>query len=439
MFADYDKIPELCVLLTDYRTMESNVTTIKVEIITIGDEILIGQIVDTNSAWMATQLNQYGFEIHRITSVHDNGEQIKAAVRHALSEAHVVLLTGGIGPTKDDITKQTLCELFNTQLVYSQAVYENIMRLFKHRPHVMNPLTAAQAMVPEKCTVIQNEVGTAPVTWFEHEGKVVVSMPGVPYEMKHNMSSQVIPRLAAYFNTPHILHQTVLTYGIPESQLAITLTDWENSLPEHIHLAYLPNNGLVKLRLSGTSNDEDVLAEEIDALFKKLPALLGNAIIAHEDITPQAHLGALLRERRLTIGTAESCTGGNIAHLITSVAGSSSYFKGGVVAYSNEVKTEVLGVKEEDIVQEGAVSQTVVEQMAEGVRERLKTDYGIATSGIAGPDGGSDEKPVGTVWIAVASSEKTISKRYQFGQLREQNINRATQAAIVMLIQLLQE
>lgn len=412
--------------------------SIKVEIITIGDEILIGQIIDTNSAWMATQLNQYGFEIHRITSVHDNGQQIKDAINYAFSQADVVLLTGGIGPTKDDITKHTLCEYFHTQLVYSQDVYDNILQLFKHRPHVMNPLTAAQAMVPESCTVIQNRVGTAPVTWFEKDGKILVSMPGVPYEMMHNMQTEIIPRLAEYFNTPNIIHQTVITYGIPESQLAITLTDWENNLPEHIHLAYLPNNGLVKLRLSGISDNQDSLKSEIESLFAQLEPLLGNAIIAHEDITPQAHLGKLLKERQQDVSTAESCTGGNIAHLITSVPGSSYYYKGSVVAYSNEVKVQQLGVSEMDIATHGAVSQEVVEQMAQGIRKKLNTHYGIATSGIAGPDGGSPDKPVGTTWIAVASPDKIVSRKFQFGNMREQNINRATQAALTMLIQLIQ-
>ena len=413
--------------------------SIKVEIITIGDEILIGQIVDTNSAWMATQLNQYGFEIHKITSVHDNAQQIKDAINYAFSQADVVLLTGGIGPTKDDITKHTLCEYFHTQLVYSQDVYDNILQLFKHRPHVMNPLTAAQAMVPKNCTVIQNEVGTAPITWFEQQGKILVSMPGVPYEMMHNMTTQIIPRLAKHFNTPNILHQTIITYGIPESQLAIMLTDWENSLPQHIHLAYLPNNGLVKLRLSGVSDNKENIKKEIQQLFDQLTPLLGDAIIANEDITPQAYIGKLLKEKQQTISTAESCTGGNIAHLITSIPGSSAYYKGSIIAYANEIKVKHLGVDEDAITQHGAVSQEVVEQMAKGARERMNTHYAIATSGIAGPDGGSPDKPVGTTWIAVASPDKVVSKKFQFGKLREQNINRATQAALTLLIQLIKQ
>lgn len=413
--------------------------SIKVEIITIGDEILIGQIIDTNSAWMATQLNQYGFEIHRITSVHDNAQQIKEAITYAFTQAQVVLLTGGIGPTKDDITKHTLCEYFHTQLVYSQDVYDNILQLFKHRPHVMNPLTAAQAMVPESCTVIQNRVGTAPITWFEKDGKILVSMPGVPYEMMHNMTTQIIPRLAKHFNTPNILHQTIITYGIPESQLAIMLTDWENSLPQHIHLAYLPNNGLVKLRLSGVSDNKENIKKEIQQLFDQLTPLLEDAIIAHEDITPQAYIGKLLKEKQQTISTAESCTGGNIAHLITSIPGSSAYYKGSIIAYANEIKVKLLGVDEDAITQHGAVSQEVVEQMAKGARERMNTHYAIATSGIAGPDGETPDKPVGTTWIAIATHNKVVSKKFQFGKLREQNINRATQAALTLLIQLIKQ
>ena len=237
--------------------------TIEVEIITIGDEILIGQIVDTNSAWMGVELNKQGFDIVQITSVKDNAEHITKAIDNALTRADVVLMTGGIGPTKDDITKQTLCKYFNTELVFSQAVYDNIEQLFKNRPNVMNPLTAAQAMVPKACTVIQNEVGTAPITWFEKGNKVIISMPGVPYEMRHNMTHHIIPRLQHHFKAANILHLTTLVYGIPESQLAIRLTDWENALPAHMHLAYLPNNGLIKLRLSGTGDDKARLLEEM--------------------------------------------------------------------------------------------------------------------------------------------------------------------------------
>ena len=412
----------------------TTIKSVKVEIITIGDEILIGQIVDTNSAWMATELNTAGFELAQITSVHDDANHIIEALEMALKRADVVLFTGGIGPTNDDITKQTLCSYFDTKLVFNDSVYQNIERLFANRPNYkMNELTKAQAMVPENCTVIQNEVGTAPITWFDKAGKVVVSMPGVPYEMKRAMSVEIIPRLQKQFDTPVIIHKTVQVYGYTESALALKIAEWESDLPEYIHLAYLPNSGVVKLRLSGFL--ENVLALEfvMNQQLDLLSQLLGNAIVANEDILIEQLLGNLLIASGKTVSTAESCTGGNIAHVFTSLSGSSSFFKGSVVAYANEVKENVLQVNSADIETFGAVSQQVVEQMAVGVRKLLKTDVAIATSGIAGPTGGSDEKPVGTTWIAVCSDDMVVSREFSFGKLREQNILRATQAALLML------
>ena len=412
----------------------TTIKSVKVEIITIGDEILIGQIVDTNSAWMATELNTAGFELAQITSVHDDANHIIEALEMALKHAEVVLFTGGIGPTNDDITKQTLCSYFDTKLVFNDSVYQNIERLFANRPNYkMNELTKAQAMVPENCTVIQNEVGTAPITWFDKAGKVVVSMPGVPYEMKRAMSVEIIPRLQKQFDTPVIIHKTVQVYGYTESALALKIAEWESNLPEYIHLAYLPNSGVVKLRLSGFLENllalEFVMNQQLDLLSQ----LLGNAIVANEDILIEQLLGNLLIASGKTVSTAESCTGGNIAHVFTSLSGSSSFFKGSVVAYANEVKENVLQVNSADIETFGAVSQQVVEQMAVGVRKLLKTDVAIATSGIAGPTGGSDEKPVGTTWIAVCSDDMVVSREFSFGKLREQNILRATQAALLML------
>ena len=412
----------------------TTIKSVKVEIITIGDEILIGQIVDTNSAWMATELNTAGFELAQITSVHDDANHIIEALEMALKRADVVLFTGGIGPTNDDITKQTLCSYFDTKLVFNDSVYQNIERLFANRPNYkMNELTKAQAMVPENCTVIQNEVGTAPITWFDKAGKVVVSMPGVPYEMKRAMSVEIIPRLQKQFDTPVIIHKTVQVYGYTESALALKIAEWESNLPEYIHLAYLPNSGVVKLRLSGFL--ENVLALEfvMNQQLDLLSQLLGNAIVANEDILIEQLLGNLLIASGKTVSTAESCTGGNIAHVFTSLSGSSSFFKGSVVAYANEVKENVLQVNSADIETFGAVSQQVVEQMAVGVRKLLKTEVAIATSGIAGPTGGSDEKPVGTTWIAVCSDDMVVSREFSFGKLREQNILRATQAALLML------
>jgi len=411
---------------------------VKVEIITIGDEILIGQIVDTNSAWMATELNKAGFELAQITSVHDNAEHITESLNMALKRADVILFTGGIGPTNDDITKQTLCAYFGSKLIYDESVLENIHKLFITRPNfVMNDLTRAQAMVPENCTVIQNPVGTAPVTWFEKDGKVIVSMPGVPYEMKQAMSSEIIPRLQSHFNTPVILHKTVQVYGFPESTLALKIADWENELPEFISLAYLPNSGIIKLRLSGLSDDVLGLEFSMNQQVDKLSQLLGNAIVATEDIPIELLVGNILTSQGKMVATAESCTGGNIARSFTSISGSSRFFKGSLVAYSNDLKTDILHVSKDDLEINGAVSRQVVEQMAEGARKLLKSDVAIATSGIAGPTGGTKEKPVGTVWIAVCSEDSMISREFHFGSLRDQNILRATQASLLMLKEIL--
>jgi len=411
---------------------------VKVEIITIGDEILIGQIVDTNSAWMATELNKSGFELAQITSVHDNAVHIVESLNMALKRADVVLFTGGIGPTNDDITKQTLSAYFGSKLVFDESVLENINRLFATRINfVMNDLTRAQAMVPDNCTVIQNVVGTAPVTWFEKEGKVIVSMPGVPYEMKHAMSTEIIPRLQTHFKTPVILHKTVQVFGFPESTLALKIADWEQELPEYIGLAYLPNSGIIKLRLSGMTDDMLGLEFSMNQQVDKLSQILGNAIVATEDIPIEQLVGNILAGQGKMVATAESCTGGNIARSFTSIPGSSQFFKGSIVAYSNELKTDLLQVSKDDLEENGAVSRQVVEQMAQGVRKLLKTDVSIATSGIAGPGGGTVEKPVGTVWIAVCSEDTMISREFHFGSLREQNILRASQAALLMLKEIL--
>lgn len=408
--------------------------SVKVEIITIGDEILIGQIVDTNSAWMAVQLNKAGFELAQITSVHDEARHISQALDLALKRADIVLFTGGIGPTNDDITKQTLCSYFNSRLVFNEDVYRHIEMMFAARPnYVMNELTRAQAMVPEVCTVVPNPVGTAPVMWFEKENKVVVSMPGVPYEMKQAMESEIIPRLQKRFETPAILHKTVQVYGFPESRLALEIAGWEDSLPDYISLAYLPGSGIVKLRLSGQADDIVTLESEMNLKVDELSLLLGDSIVAYDDIPMEQLVGNLLKSKGKMVATAESCTGGHIAHLFTSIPGSSAFFKGSVIAYSNEVKIRVLNVQAADLKSQGAVSQAVVEQMARGVCALLNADVAVATSGVAGPTGGSAGKPVGTVWIAVCSGEKVISRKYLFGSLRDQNIVRASQAALLML------
>lgn len=408
-----------------------------VELITIGDEILIGQIVDTNSAWMATVLNQEGFRIKQITSVSDDTEHILEAVDLAFKRVDVVLVTGGLGPTKDDITKQTLCTYFNTELVYDTSVLENIQALFKDRPVVLNELTLNQAYVPESATIIQNKRGTAPVTWFDKDGTVLVSMPGVPSEMQWVMSHEVLPRLKAHFKTPALMHRTVLVHGYPESGLAMTLSDWENNLPSWIKLAYLPSPGLVKLRLTGSLDEPETLAASLEHELVSLRAILGKAILAEADIPVEAVVGQALKKRGLTLSTAESCTGGRIAHLLTSIPGSSAYFTGSVVAYDNRIKVEALGVDPASLETEGAVSQTVVEQMAAGIRQRFGTDLSLAVSGIAGPDGGSPEKPVGTVWICACSSTEILSRRYQFGQHRGRTVDMAALSAMALLLEVI--
>ena len=405
-----------------------------IEIITIGDEILIGQIVDTNSAWMAVELNKAGFQLAQITSVHDEADHIKKALDEALLRADVVLMTGGLGPTKDDITKQTLCEYFGTKLVFNPDVLENIQQIYHTRQSVMNELTKSQAMVPENCTVIQNRAGSAPITWFEKEGKVIVSMPGVPLEMKKVMSEEIIPRLQKYFKTPAIIHKTVQVYGIPESQLALRLTEWENALPEYLHLAYLPNFGIVKLRLSGAGQDEYKLEDAINQQIETLKSILGESIFAYEDKPVEKIIYEKLKISGLTVSTAESCTGGNIAHRLTLIPGISDCFKGSVVAYHNELKINALGVSARDIEQYGAVSSQISTQMAEGARKVMQTDLAVATTGIAGPTGGTDEKPVGTIWISVSSPERTITRSFNFGQFARENfIERSTMAALMML------
>lgn len=408
-----------------------------IEIITIGDEILIGQIVDTNSAWMATELNKTGFDVVQITSVHDNESHITSSLNNAMQRADVVLLTGGIGPTRDDLTKHTLCKFFDCKLVYNADVYHDIENLLKYRSRAMNELTASQAMVPEKCTVIRNPVGTAPVSWFEKDGKVVVSMPGVPYEMKNAMSTEIIPRLKSKFRTPVIIHKTVQVYGYPESALALKIENWENALPDNIHLAYLPNYGIVRLRLSGSSENSLALEFSINQQIDLLKQILGEAVVATSDDPLEVITGKLLAENNMKLATAESCTGGNIAHILTTVPGSSAYFSGGIVAYSNEIKVNLLGVSASDLSAYGAVSKQVAEQMAEGIKKITGADIAVATTGIAGPSGGTVEKPVGTVWIAVNCKNQTSSREFKFNGTRQIIIERTTQAALLMVGEML--
>jgi len=405
----------------------------KAEIITIGDEILIGQIVDTNSAWMAVELNQLGIQIAQITSISDTPEHLVSALNEAQIRANVVLITGGLGPTKDDRTKKVLSEYFDSKLIMHQPTLEHVSTFFKNRGLPVNKLNEEQAMVPACCEVLFNPVGTAPGMWFKKGETIFVSMPGVPFEMKQLMTEQILPRLSKMSGRGNIYHKTVLTVGIPESILAEILNDWEIALPEHIKLAYLPNPGQILLRFSAFGQNEAKLISEVELEIEKLKTYIPEAIYGYNEETLAGSVGELLKEKNAFMATAESCTGGHIAHSITSVPGSSGWFKGSVIAYSNEVKQQLLNVKPDTIAMHGAVSQQVVEEMAEGVRKALNVDYAIATSGIAGPDGGTAEKPVGTVWIAIATPEGVTSGKFNFANNRERNIIRSSQTALNML------
>ena len=405
----------------------------KAEIITIGDEILIGQIVDTNSAWMGEQLNLHGIEVYQVTSVHDDHNHILKAFAEAEENADLVLITGGLGPTKDDITKKCLCEYFGTELVFYPEVLEHVQSLLSSRNVKINQLNRDQALLPASCTVLHNSAGTASGMWFERNGTIFISMPGVPFEMEAIMTEEVFPRLVKLGITQSIVHKTVQTIGLPESMLAEKIEKWENALPEFIKLAYLPSAISVRLRLSAYGTDQAMLEAEIDTQVKELLTIIPEHVFGFDEDNLPLVIGRLLVETSKTLSVAESCTGGNIAHFITSNPGSSAYFKGGVVSYSNEIKTKVLDVPAEMIESFGAVSQQVAEAMAIGARKVLNTDYSLATTGIAGPDGGTDEKPVGTVWIAVAGPSGVKSKKFIFMHNRERNIIRSTQTALNLL------
>jgi nicotinamide-nucleotide amidase len=403
------------------------------EVLTIGDEILYGQITDTNSQWIGEELSKIGVNIIRKTSVGDDKAQILKAFQEAESRASIILTTGGLGPTKDDITKNTFAEYFGVGMSMRQEVLENIKELFKQRGRELTQLNEMQALVPENGEVVMNLVGTAPGMWFEKNGKVFVSMPGVPHEMKKMMTDTILPKIQKKFKTPHIYHKSVKTIGIAESKLAKTIEAWEDALPSHIKLAYLPRLGQVRLRLTCIGENLDALKAEAEELVQKLKPLIGEYIFAYEDEEIEVTVGKILKERAETLAVAESCTGGMVANLITNVAGCSAYFMGGVVAYSNEVKINQLGVKKETLDAHGAVSEQTAMEMAEGVRKRLNTTYGIATTGIAGPDGGTPTKPVGTIWIGFSSEKETIAKQLNLTKDRLINIQ-LTYSAVMNLL-----
>ncbi|MCH4155725.1 MAG: CinA family nicotinamide mononucleotide deamidase-related protein [Muribaculaceae bacterium] len=409
-----------------------------VSIIAIGDELLIGQVTDTNSGWIARHLSPLGWNVHTVRVVADDSEEIFKAIDESFAETNIVLCTGGLGPTKDDITKPTLCRYFGGELVYDEATARNVQEVVDTRHLKMNPLTAAQANVPSSCRVIQNKVGTAPLMWFEKDGKVLVSMPGVPFETETMMELEVIPQLLKHFSVnDHIVYRTFIVIDYSESVLAIKLDEFERQMPDYIHLAYLPKPGVIRLRLTGTSKDEAKIIADMDRLSAQLHDILGDAIVCSEDKSLSEILGIKLREKGLTVASAESCTGGNIAHQITEIAGSSEYFVGTVVSYCNRVKNALLKVPNEILDTVGAVSQETAEQMSRGVSELLGTDCAMSTTGIAGPGGAEPGKPVGTVWIAAKYGDKLVSECFHFPGSRDRVIDRATTTAIIMLLKLL--
>ena len=403
------------------------------DIISVGDELLIGQTLNTNAHWIATELDKIGFTIREHVSISDNREHILNRVDYSLKNVDVVLITGGLGPTNDDLTMPVLNEYFGGKLVEDKVVYADVERLILGRGFEMNERNKKQALVPDNCKVVRNMHGTAPGLWFERDNKVVVAMPGVPFEMKAMITDIVIPWLKQKYVLPEIVHQMIYTQGLPESKLAEIIADWEDTLPANIKLAYLPSPGRVKLRLSSKGNDRKTIQQQIDEQVVKLNAVIPNYIYSFDGRNIEEVIGDMLRNKKATLATAESCTGGYIAHLLTSVSGSSDYFIGSVVSYANQIKINELGVNPADIENHGAVSQQVVEQMAKGVLQKYGVDYAVATSGVAGPNGGTPEKPVGTVWIAVATKTNVISKLFTFGKVRSINIERSAIAALGML------
>ena len=405
----------------------------KATIITIGDEILIGQILDTNSRYISRALNAHGIVVAERTSIGDDRTQIVETLDRALSQSEVVIITGGLGPTKDDITKHTLCDYFGSTLRYDETEAEHIRTLLAVRNIAFNDLNRGQAMVPECCTVLHNAHGTAPGMWFEQNGRVVVSLPGVPFEMQHLIDEEVMPRLKARFELREIVHRTMITFGIAESILAERIAKWEEALPDYIRLAYLPAPNVVRLRLSAYEVEGKEVRHEIDNLFEELRSIIPDNIAGFEEASVEELVHNILINKGLTLATAESCTGGAIASKFTAQAGASAYFLCGVVSYSNESKNKVLGVEMSDITHFGAVSEQVAKAMASGARAISGADFAISTTGIAGPTGGSKEKPVGTVWIGVATPNRCFAVLKNCGTDRSQIISRATAYAIAML------
>jgi nicotinamide-nucleotide amidase len=405
------------------------------EIITIGDEILYGQVVDTNSAWMGSELGKIGIKVKQITSISDDQDHIMRALDEACTRADVILVTGGLGPTKDDLTKKTLTRYFNTELVLHEPSLADVTLLFSNYGREVTELNRQQAFLPAVCEPVRNILGTAPGMWFEQKGKIFVSMPGVPFEMKRMMEDLVLPRLKEHFRIPEIIHKVVQTIGIGESFLAEKIADWEDNLPANIRLAYLPSLGSVRLRLTGVDDGSGRLEQQLQREVDTLSQLIPENIFGYGEISLEAAIGNMLSAQGFTIATAESCTGGSVAHRLTSVSGSSQYFLGGIIAYANEVKVQELGVDQHLLAQQGAVSEEVARAMAEGVRRRFGADIGVATTGIAGPTGGTPEKPVGTVWLAYSDETKTVAKKLLYNKNRLINIEYSTLAVLNLVRQ----
>ena len=404
------------------------------EVLTVGDEILFGQITDTNSQWISAELTNLGIKTNRKTSIGDQKSEIINAIDEAFKRSNVVIMTGGLGPTKDDISKKTIAEYFKVDLILNEDILKDVTYFFESRNRTLTEINIGQAYVPSNAFAIRNSCGTAPGMWFEtNDGKILISMPGVPFEMKKMMQLDMLPRLKSYFKTPVIFHKMILTIGIGESFLSDMIAEWEDALPSNIKLAYLPSVGTLRLRLTGYGEDLNLVKIAVEKEYLKVYPLISNYVFGYENDNIATVVGKLLVENNLSFGTAESCTGGYISHLITSNPGSSAYFKGSIVSYSNEIKSKVLGVSESDINTFGAVSETIVIQMAEGLRKNLNVDVAVAVSGIAGPEGGTNEKPVGTVWLALSDNEGTITHQLNLGNLRENNIQMSAIAALNMV------
>ena len=406
---------------------------VRAEIITIGDEILYGQILDTNTQWISLELDKLGIKTIRKSSVGDQASEITQILQEASSRADIVFITGGLGPTKDDLTKKVLADFFNCGLAMHPEALQDVTEFFAKRGRELSDINRDQALLPTKAQFVPNKQGTAPCMWFEEKGVIWVSMPGVPFEMKAIMETEVLPRVIKHFKTPVIFHKVIKTVGIGESYLSDLIQEWELSLPSHIKLAYLPSLGIVKLRLTAFGDDLDSLSADVETELARVMPLISSYVFGYEKEELAEVVGFLLRKMKTSLGVAESCTGGHLAHQFTQISGSSDYFTGGIVSYANQIKMEQLGVSASILSEFGAVSEPCIRAMAEGARKVLGTTYALATSGIAGPTGGTEEKPVGTVWIALAHPEGVITRKLQLAGTRMQNIHMTSLASINLL------